>query len=130
MGNIDAALAFRRVHGANRYAGRMGDPVRLAEHRRALAVLDREARPVSLSQSKLTLGPEPFRRRRIELLLADLFLARYAGNWSAALGFWKESLAQYSGARRAAKGASLLLALASPSCYLSLQGVYSRLRNG
>ncbi|HEX4049105.1 MAG TPA: glycosyltransferase [Elusimicrobiota bacterium] len=128
-GNIGEALGFRRVHGANRYAGRMRDPARLAEHRRALAVLDRELERL-LAGSGRELAEEPRRRRRAEELLADLFLARYAGDLGRAWGCWKDSLSQYSGARRAAKGASLLLALASPRAYLGLQDVYARLRNG
>jgi glycosyltransferase involved in cell wall biosynthesis len=127
VGNIDAALAYRRVHGANRYAGRMRDPVRLAEHRRSLAILDRELDRL-LDGRVLAEGPR--RARRAEELLADLFLARYAGEWSRAWDFWKRSLGQYSGARRAAKGASLLLALVSPALYLSLQDAYARARNG
>jgi glycosyltransferase involved in cell wall biosynthesis len=129
VGNIDEVLGYRRVHGANRYAGRMRDPIRLAEHRRALAVLDRELSRL-LAASGKSLGEEPRRRRRAEELLTDLFLARYAGEWGRAFGFWKESITQYSGARRALKGASLLLALASPRAYLGLQDVYARLRNG
>jgi glycosyltransferase involved in cell wall biosynthesis len=128
-GNIAETLAWRRVHGANRYAGRMRDPARLAEHRRALAVLDRELARL-LAGSGRALGPEPLRARRAEELLSDLFLARYAGDWARAWGFWKESLAQYRGARRAAKGATLFLALASPRAYLALQDAYARLRNG
>lgn len=128
-GNIDETLGFRRVHGANRYAGRMRDPARLAEHRRALDILDRELERLLAGTGK-TLGPEPRRARRAEELLSDLFLARYAGDFGRAWGFWKESLSQYSGVRRAAKGASLLLALASPAAYLSLQDAYARLRNG
>jgi glycosyltransferase involved in cell wall biosynthesis len=129
VGNIGEALGFRRVHGANRYAGRMRDPVRLAEHRRSLAVLDRELERL-LAGSGRTFAEEPRRKARAEELLSDLFLARYAGEWSRAWGFWKESLAQYSGLRRAAKGASLLLALVSPGLYLGLQDVYARARNG
>ena len=129
VGNIDEALGYRRVHGDNRYAGRMRDPIRLAEHRKALAVLDRELSRL-LAAVGMSLGEEPRRRRRAEELLTDLFLARYAGDLGSAWGFWKESIAQYSGADRALKGASLLLALASPRAYLKLQDVYARLRNG
>jgi glycosyltransferase involved in cell wall biosynthesis len=129
VGNIDAALGYRRVHGANRYAGRMRDPVRLAEHRRALSVLDIELDRL-LAPSGRKLGDEPLRRRRSEELLSDLFLARYAGDCGRAWGFWKESINQYSGARRFAKGASLMIALASPCAYLGVQDMYARLRNG
>jgi hypothetical protein len=128
-GSIDATLAWRRVHGANRYAGRMRDPARLAEHRRALAVLDRELGRL-LAGSGLALADEPLRARRAEEQLTDLFLARYAGDWPRAWGFWKDCISQYRGARRAAKGATLLLALASPRAYLDLQDAYARLRNG
>ena len=128
-GNIDSSLGFRRVHGANRYAGRMRDPERLAEHRRALAVLDRELERL-LAASGRALDVEPRRRRRAEELLTDLFLARYTGDYGRAFGFWKESIEQYSGMLRLAKGATLLLALASPCAYLSLQDAYARLRNG
>ena len=128
-GNMGAALGFRRVHGANRYAGRMRDPKRLAEHRRALAVLDRELERL-LAASGRSLADEPLRRRRAEELLADLFLARYSGDFGRAWGFWKESIEQYSGARRLAKATTLLLALASPRAYLGLQDLYARARNG
>lgn len=126
-GNMGATLGYRRVHGANRYAGRMRDPERLAEHRKALAVLDRELDRLLGARS---LGEEHRRRRRAEELLADLFLARYAGEYGRAMGLWKESIGQYSGARRWAKGASLMLALASPCAYLGLQDAYARARNG
>jgi glycosyltransferase involved in cell wall biosynthesis len=128
-GNIGAPLGFRRVHGANRYAGRMRDPERLAEHRKALAVLDRELDRL-LAASGRALAEEPRRLRRAEELLTDLFLARYAGDFGRAFGLWKETIDQYSGARRFAKGTTLLLALASPRAYLGLQDLYARARNG
>ncbi|MFI5360581.1 MAG: glycosyltransferase family 2 protein [Elusimicrobiota bacterium] len=129
IGNIPDVLAYRRVHGANRYAGRMRDPERLAEHRRALTVLDRELNRL-LAESRLVLGDVPRRKQRSEELLTDLFLARYAGDWGRAWGFWKESVAQYSGPRRLFKGAALLVALASPGAYTALQNAHSGLRNG
>jgi glycosyltransferase involved in cell wall biosynthesis len=129
VGNIPEALAWRRVHGANRFASRFRDPERLAEHRRALTSLNEEL-DRRLSGGPRALADEPLRRRRAEELLEDLFLARYAGDWPRAWSAWKESVGQYRGARRAAKGATLLLALLSPRAYLALQDAYARLRNG
>ena len=129
VGNIPEVLAWRRVHEGNRYAGRFSDPAKLREHRKALSALDRELTRL-LSGSGRALSAEARNTRRCEELLEDLFLARYAGDWTAAKRRWAESVAGYRGARRLTKGAALLVALASPELYLEMQGVYARLRNG
>jgi len=128
-GNIDEVLAWRRVHGGNRYAHRFRDPAKLREHRAVLSALDRELERL-LSGSGRARADDARRRARAEALLEDLFLARYDGRLGDACGFWKESLGQYAGAAKLAKGATLLLALASPALFLGLQSVYARARNG
>lgn len=129
VGNIPEALAWRRVHADNRFAGRLRDPARLREYRRALTILDREL-AVQLRTKGLSLTPEALRSRRAEALFTDLFLARYAGDWNAALRCWTESIRQYRGLQQLGKAATLLLALISPELYLDLQHIYARLRNG
>lgn len=129
VGNIDKVLAWRRVHAENRYAGRFHDPAKLAAHRAVLAGLDRELARL-LAERGLSASAEVVRRARAEEALEDLFLARYRDDWREAKRLWRESLGYYSGARRLAKGASLGLAVASPTLYLALQSLYARLRNG
>ena len=129
VGNIPEVLAWRRVHAGNRYAGRLQDPAKLREHRKALSALDRELARL-LSGSGRNLSDAARRRRRSEELLDDLFLARYAGDWPAAKRRWVESVAQYGGMRRLMKAAALSLVLVCPELYLDLQDVYARLRNG
>lgn len=129
VGNIPEILAWRRVHADNRYAGRLREPGRLREYRRALTVLDRELNRL-LAAKGLSLSEEARRARRAEELFTDLFLARHAGDWKAAKDCWARSVLQYRGPKKLAKAATLLLALVSPKLYLDLQAVYARLRNG
>lgn len=129
VGNIPEVLAWRRVHADNRYAGRLREPGRLREYRRALTVLDQELARL-LAAKGLSLTDEAARGRRAEELFTDLFLARHAGDWKAAKARWADLVRQYHGTRRLAKAATLSIALASPELYLDLQGIYARLRNG
>lgn len=127
--SLPEVLAWRRIHAGNRYAHRFRDPAKLRQHRAALAALDRELERL-LSGSGRARSDDSLRRQRAEEFLEDMFLARYDGRLGEAVVFWKKSLAQYAGAAKYAKGATLLLALASPRLYLALQSVYARARNG
>lgn len=129
VGNIPEVLAFRRVHGANRYAARLTEPTRLAEHRRALDVLARSL-DERLKAAGRTLGEAPKRRARQDALLDDLFLARHEGRWADAGAAWKSLATEETGLRGIFKRISLSLILVSPSLYLGLQSAYRRLRNG
>jgi glycosyltransferase involved in cell wall biosynthesis len=125
VGTITEPLAWRRVHGANLYAGLYRDPVRLAEHLRVRAILDEEmdkrlrCRGAAFSESEV-------RRRRAEVLQEELFLRRFRGEKARAWQCWRELGRTLRGGYRWFKQATLLLALVAPSLYSGSLCLYAR----
>jgi hypothetical protein len=66
------------------------------------------------------------RRRRAETLQEEFFLCRYRGEKGRAWECWRELGRTWGGGYGRFKQASLLLAMASPSLYLSCLGLYAR----
>ncbi|MDD5629724.1 MAG: glycosyltransferase family A protein [Elusimicrobia bacterium] len=125
LGTVAEPLAWRRVHGANLYAGLYRDPVRLAEHLRVRALLDAEL-DRRLRERGAAFAERELRRRRAEVLQEELFLSRYRGDLSGAWRSWNALGRSLGGGYRLFKQASLLLALASPALYLAGFGLYAR----
>lgn len=125
VGTIQEPLAWRRVHGANLYAGLYRSPERLADHLRVRAILD-EAMERRLRAQGLSFSGAEARRRRGEVLQEELFLARYRGDRARAWALWRELGRLWGGAYGRFKQAALLLALASPALYLACYGLYAR----
>ncbi|MBI5239484.1 MAG: glycosyltransferase [Elusimicrobia bacterium] len=125
VGTIQEALAWRRVHGANLYAGLYRSPERLADHLRVRAILD-EAMDKRLRGKGLSFSEGEARRRRGEILQEELFLARYRGDRGRAWERWRELGRLWGGAYGLFKQAALLLAMISPALYLGCFGFYAR----
>ncbi|MCX5797022.1 MAG: glycosyltransferase [Elusimicrobia bacterium] len=125
LGTIPSPLAWRRVHGANLYAGLYRDPARLAERRRVRLILEAELDGLLRSRGA-AFAPSEVRRRRAEALQEELFLRRYRGETARAWECWRELGRTWGGGYGLFKRASLLLALASPALYLACLGVYAR----
>src|SRR5262249_22576739 len=90
VGNIGEVLAFRRVHGANLYAGRLLDPIRLERQLEALSAL-RSERDKRLAEAGLSLSPAVSARLGLDEAKDRLFLERGRGRWAGALEAWKET---------------------------------------
>ena len=127
VGTITEPLAWRRVHGANLYAGRYSDPDRLAEHLRVRAIIDAEVDKLLRSRGA-AFAPSEVQRRRVESLQEELFLRRYRGEWARAWQSWRELGQTLGGGYRWFKQATLLLALVEPSLYFGALGLYARCR--
>lgn len=125
VGNIPEVLAFRRVHGGNRYALVYHDPARL-ENRLAVRRLLRESLDQRLKEHRLKLSTAVLRQRRLEKLQEEFFLNRYRGHWREAFGILWEITRSLSGKYKAFKLITLLIALASPKFYLLLFELYAR----
>lgn len=126
--NIPEILGVRRIHGNNLFGETVYDePAKVA---RAVTVhrgLTAFTRGV---MAKEGLPPDPafFRREEIDICQEELFAARYRGEIREALRACARAL-RTSGWRgyTVFKGATLLLALLSPTIYVSLQQNYARL---
>jgi glycosyltransferase involved in cell wall biosynthesis len=125
VGTILSPLAWRRVHGANLYAGLYRDPERLADRLRVRAILDSEMDKL-LRERGAAFADGEVRRRKAEALKEELFLRRYRGERARAWECWRELGRTWGGGYGLFKQASLLLALASPSFYLACLGFYAR----
>jgi glycosyltransferase involved in cell wall biosynthesis len=125
VGTITTPLAWRRVHGANLYAGLYRDPERLAERLRVRRILDEEMDKRLRGQGAAFAEGES-RRRRAETLQEELFLHRYRGERPQAWQCWRELGRAWGGGYGLFKQATLLLALASPALYLACLGLYAR----
>jgi glycosyltransferase involved in cell wall biosynthesis len=127
VGNLAEVLGFRRVHGTNGYMSRFSNPDKLELNRTALRVLGSELDRL-LRVAGLELSPHVRRSQHIEELLEGLLLARYRHRWADTYRFWSAYVGEYRGVARAAKAATLLIAVASPPAYLHLLNAYARLR--
>jgi glycosyltransferase involved in cell wall biosynthesis len=125
VGTIIEPLAWRRVHGANLYAGLYSDPRRLADRLRVRAILDSELAVLMCSRGS-AFAPGEARRRRAEILQEELFLHRYRGEVARAWACWRELGRNVGGGYRWFKQATLLLALAAPALYSWALGLYVR----
>jgi glycosyltransferase involved in cell wall biosynthesis len=125
VGTIQEPLAWRRVHGANLYAGLYRSPERLADHLRVRGILD-EAMDQRLREKGLAFSEGEARRRKGEILQEELFLARYRGDSARAWHCWHGLGRVWGGAYGLFKRAALLLAMISPALYLSCFGFYAR----
>ena len=125
VGTITEPLAWRRVHGANLYAGLYRDPERLAERLRVRALLDSEMDKLLRCRGAAFAESEA-RRRRAEALQEELFLRRYRGERARAWECWRALGRAWGGGYGLFKQATLLLALAAPSLYFGCLGLYSR----
>jgi hypothetical protein len=118
-------LGRRRIHGTNLYAGTFDDPARLARHLAVRDVLD----PLlerELSARGLALSKDALRQQRAERARLQLLAARQTGDWGHALAAWRDAV-RHSGSAQGAmfKGATLLMALASPRAYSRMHRWYA-----
>jgi glycosyltransferase involved in cell wall biosynthesis len=125
VGTIQEPLAWRRVHGANLYAGLYRSPERLADHLRVRAILDGEMEK-RLREKGASFSTSETRRRKGEALQEELFLARYRGDSARAWQRWHEIGQVWGGAYGLFKQAALLLAMISPALYLGCFRCYAR----
>jgi len=125
VANVPEALALRRIHGANWYAGNYedarkieGDLKHRAIYRRAL---DRWLAERGLRMSEAALAVE-----RAELFRRRVLLAALRADPRGAVAAWREGLADLPGTPHARfRAATVLLAAVSPSLYLALYDLYS-----
>ncbi|MFA6315895.1 MAG: glycosyltransferase [Elusimicrobiota bacterium] len=125
VANIPAVLGLHRVHGANWCACGLSDPAKIELDFKMRTLFSAHLKRW-LKEAKAALSRDYLLREELELLrrgiLREALLARPVSAWK----LWREG---FAAARRSCFGrfrlASLLVAVLSPTLYLSLYSLYS-----
>lgn len=125
--NVPEVLGRRRIHGANLFGASIYDDPRKLEDGLAVHGVLTKFHEDLFAKRKLPPNPEFFHRLRMEKLQMQFFSCRYQGRFGEAWSTWRE-LSRAGGARGYSffKGATMLIALASPGLYWGLHRAYER----
>ncbi|MBI5744855.1 MAG: glycosyltransferase [Elusimicrobia bacterium] len=125
--SINSVLGFKKIHGANWFAGTMADTRRLGNYIKVKAVILKElaarlkAAGVDIKKTNVPLP--------MELAKARVLYYSRRGERRAALGTIIKEVLRSSSPRRFFTAATLVFSVLSPSLYLRLHSFYARLRS-